>query len=137
MTQFRFPLQSMLVLRRAARDRRRADLHAALAAVHELEARLEQLQQQREPVDRQLADASRQLTLSPSRLRRLHAIRSQIMRVQMSLRARYQNLADRAAAEKIRVTDSVRDVQVLENLRDSRQHRYRCRQARQAERDHT
>jgi flagellar export protein FliJ len=125
MSVFRFRLATLLRLREAARDQRRAELAEALRADNVL---VEQLRSLASDLEQLLADAIR--TASPGRVNIDRLVTAG--RYELLLRAQQQSterqrelLAQEIAKRQAALVEADREVRVLEKLRDVHQQRHR------------
>jgi flagellar FliJ protein len=131
MPRFQFRLKSLLSLREAARDERRAQLAEAYAAQRKLDERRQALEQDLEE-HKQMCRAG----ILPGRIdvdRLLTANRYElVLRAELGVVAKHeQTLAVEIERRRQALVVADRDVRVLEKLRERELERFRREQARQ------
>ena len=129
MPRFEFRLKSLLILREAARDQRRADLVQAFAAERELAARRSALRNELDEQRDRCRASCAPGVVDVERLKATHSYEGTLRTELDEVHEREQSLAVEIERCRQELVAADREVQVLEKLRERKQAAFRRQQA--------
>jgi flagellar protein FliJ len=118
MSQFHFRLETLMRLRKADRDDRRADLAKALRAEELLQSQKQSLSAEQASVDEAARTSSSPGAADVDALVRMHRYRLVLRSQQQQLAAQIAQVADEVDRRRSALVEADRQVRVLEKLRE-------------------
>lgn len=131
MTRFNFRLQTLLRLRQAVRDRRRARLAEAYQAERILQQQTEELARQLDRIKRQMRRAAQPGQVDVDSLLASHRYELLLRAQQEQLKGQIEQIAEEIESRRQLLVEADRQLRVVQKLRDRQREAHHYQQRKQ------